>query len=71
MSLGALTVLGYFALRSAPGRAPTGVVADPSPDAHFANDQAVDMVAATARERGPLHDFIRSTSAAGSVLWCA
>ena len=61
-----LTVLGYFVLRAAPGHVPAAVAADPSSDAHFANDQAVDMVAATAREQGRLHDFIRSTSAAGS-----
>ena len=63
-----LTVLGYFVLRAAPGHVPAAVAADPSSEAHFANDQAVDMVAATAREQGRLHDFIRSTSAAGSCV---
>jgi hypothetical protein len=66
LTAGGLTVLGYFALRPAPGGPLVPVAAAPSSEAQFANDSAVDMVAATARDRAPLHDFIRSTSAAGS-----
>lgn len=66
LAVGGLGVLASVVLRTTSGHAPGGVDAAPESESHFANDAAVDMVAATARERGRLHDFIRSTSAAGS-----
>jgi hypothetical protein len=66
LAVGSLAVAGYFLLGAGPGHAPATVEAAPASEPHFANDQAVDMVAATARDRTPLGDYIRSASAAGS-----
>jgi hypothetical protein len=66
LTVGTLSVAGYLLLRPGPVHAPDTLDAAPASEPHFANDQAVDMVAATARDRGHLHDFIRSTSAAGA-----
>lgn len=66
LAVGGLSVLGYLVLRPATNHAPDGVAAAPESGAPFAIDSTVDMVAATAREQGRLHDFIRATSSAGS-----
>jgi hypothetical protein len=57
---------GYLLLRPTGG--PTVQVADPAPDSggHYANDGALDTVAATARDIRPLRDYVRSNSAPGA-----
>ncbi|MFN2559697.1 MAG: hypothetical protein ABR571_00145 [Jatrophihabitans sp.] len=66
LTVGSLSAAGYFLLGVGPKPAPGRPDAAPTSSPHFADDQAVDMVAASARDRTPLGDYIRSASAAGS-----